>query len=184
MKTKNYLYVILLLIVCTFTYFSIIWYIDYSTNKEILENIRAIAFAGTEKQIVSKVNMLVSQAESEPDKSENWGKLGMTLLIHDYIEPSVPCFEKANSLDPEHFRWPYFCAIALDELNSDDAHIWYEKAKQLDSSYPPLNIKLGNRYLLSGRLKEAKDLLSGSSIFEFQGATCVSGFGKSGYGTE
>ncbi len=105
--------------------------------------------------------MLVSQAESEPDKSENWGKLGMTLLIHDYIEPSVPCFEKANSLDPEHFRWPYFCAIALDELNSDDALIWYEKAKQLDSSYPPLNIKLGNRYLLSGRLKEAKACYQG-----------------------
>jgi tetratricopeptide (TPR) repeat protein len=88
-------------------------------------------------------------------------------LIHDFKKESIPCFKKANDLDATDFRWAYFCAVALEGLNSDEAIQWYERSKILYPDYPPLLVKLGNRYLLQGNYANASatfDLVIDSDV--------------------
>jgi tetratricopeptide (TPR) repeat protein len=126
------------------------------STKNTLKQIDKIDLTGLEEPVSQKLTALRAAIEEDPESDENWGKLGMTLFIHGYKENSIPFYEKAHSINEDEFRWVYFCAIAYDDLNSDQAIVWYEKSLLLNPSYPPLLIKLGNRYLLNGNLDHAK----------------------------
>jgi len=133
------------------------WYVQFREISEILNPVKSHNFAGAEQQVVRKIMDLVKKTETDPDLAGSWGRLGMNLYIHDYIGLAVPCFKKAHEIDDQDFRWPYFCGVALDELNSGQATEWYKRSKLLKPAYPPLCVKLGNRYLLAGQLEKAKE---------------------------
>ena len=84
----------------------------------------------------------------------------MNLFIHEYKTQSVPVFKKAASLDPKDFRWAYFCALALEYLNSEETNDWYERGRALNPNFPPLCVNLGNRYLIAGELDKATELFT------------------------
>jgi Tfp pilus assembly protein PilF len=134
--------------------------LEQQANQKIFDRIQAIDYQGTEVQVVEKITKLVEQTKAEPKSAGTWGLLAENLYIHDHKDLSVDCFRKAHDLNPEDFRWSYFCAVALDELNSDQAIEWYEKSKLLKPVYPPLSIKLGNRFLLTGATEKAKENFS------------------------
>jgi tetratricopeptide (TPR) repeat protein len=117
--------------------------------------IEQIDHSGTEIQVNDKITRLVNQTAEDFGSAENWGKLGMTLLIHDFANESIPCFKKASSLNEKEFKWMYYYAFSLDEVNSEKAIGAYEKSRMLNSDYPPLLVKLGDSYLLHGELKQA-----------------------------
>ena len=131
--------------------------IERHENQKIFDKIRAIDYRNSEKQVVEKITGLIERTEENPDSAECWGKLGENLYIHDHKDLSVDCFTKACQLDDGDFRWSYFCGVALDDLNSDRAIEWYEKSRKIKPVYPPLNIKLGNRYLLKGDRSRAEE---------------------------
>jgi tetratricopeptide (TPR) repeat protein len=140
---------------------------QYRDNLKIFEMIESIDQSGSERQVVEKLDFLLNKTMESPKSDDNWGKLGMNLYIHNYKRESIPCFKKASDLDHSDFRWAYIQAIALDELNQDNAIKWYELSKSIDSYYPPLLIRLGNRHLLEGDLGLASDsyqLIASSKI--------------------
>jgi len=150
MLKNKYLIVSLIVVCAVLVAYAIHWYGQYSANSRIFESIESIDHAGTEIQVVEKLNFLLDLTRDHQKLAENWGKLGMNLFIHDFKNESVPCFKKAHNLDEQDFRWVYFHAVALEELNSEEAIHWLERSKILNPDYPPLLIKLGNRYLLQG----------------------------------
>ncbi len=147
--------------------YSIVKYTQHRDNLMIFEIIESIDHSGSERQVVEKLDFLLNETKESPKSADNWGKLGMNLYIHNFKKESIPCFKKASDLDDRDFRWTYFQAITLDELNQDDAIKWYELSKSIDSNYPPLLIRLGNRHLLEGDFRLASDsyeLVAGSKI--------------------
>jgi superkiller protein 3 len=80
----------------------------------------------------------------------------MNLYIHNFKQEALPVFKKAATLNPKDFRWGYFLAMTMDDLGSSEAQDWMERSQHLNPYYPPLAIKLGNRYLMNGELEKAK----------------------------
>jgi tetratricopeptide (TPR) repeat protein len=134
------------------------WYRQRQDLEKILELRQTIDFTGVESAVVTKLNQAWDEAEENSNSAEKWGKLGMNLYIHGYKIQSIPVFKKAASIDNEDFRWIYFCALALDDINSEETNDWYERGRQLNPNFPPLCVKLGNRYLISGELNKATGL--------------------------
>src|SRR5688572_11357667 len=45
---------------------------------------------------------------AEPESAKAWGELGLVLFAHGLYQPSLPCFEAAERLDPADPQWPYY----------------------------------------------------------------------------
>jgi tetratricopeptide (TPR) repeat protein len=156
MKRKNMLYGILLLAAVVLLVFISYKFYQHSQNAKILAEVDKINFEGIEKQVVEKISQLKERVRTDPGYAFNWGRLGMNLYIHNYKQESLPVFKKAVKLDPKDFRWGYFLAITMDDLGSAEALDWLERSQPLNPDYPPLAIKLGNRYLMNGELEKSR----------------------------
>jgi tetratricopeptide (TPR) repeat protein len=156
---KKYYKVILLSVaVVAIVIFVFNWY----SQKQELNNLfglkETIDYSSVETAVVEKINQLWIETKENTESTEHWGKLGMNLYIHGYKIQSVPVFKKASSLNEKDFRWVYFCAIALDDIYSEEADYWFELGRPLKPNFPPLCIKLGNRYLVAGEIDKATEL--------------------------
>ena len=160
---KNYYKIILLsIIVAVIIIFVFNWYNQKQEQNNLFGLMETLDYSNVESVVVTKINQLWDDTKENLDSAEHWGKLGMNLYIHGYKPQSVPVYKKAASLDEKDFRWTYFCAIALDDLNSDETNEWFERGRQLNPNYPPLCVKLGNRYLVAGELSKATELFNES----------------------
>ena len=133
------------------------WLLDYFNAGAILSQAGQTDLSRTETQVTEKIHRLIETTKSEPDVAENWGKLGENLYIHSFKQAALPCFKKAHEMADQDFRWIYFYAVTLDEINDNAAIEWYKKSRLLKPDYPPLLIKMGNRYLLYGQNDQAAE---------------------------
>lgn len=131
--------------------------LNYLNDREILDQAEQTDLSHSEAQVAEKITQLIAAAKAEPGQAETWGKLGENLYIHNFKRDAVPCFQKAYALDNQDFRWAYFTAVTLDELNNADALEWYRVSRKLKTDYPPLLIKMGERYLLGGQSDQAAE---------------------------
>jgi superkiller protein 3 len=160
MIPKKYIFIFSIVIIVAGLFYIAFWYIQAQEHKNIFDRIASQNFKAAEKQVGEKIIRLLDDTKENPESAYTWGKLGMNLYIHDYKEVSIDCFQQAHQLDESDFRWLYFCAVALDEINSNDAIHWYEQSRIIDSDYPPLNVKLGNRYILTGQSELARQVFN------------------------
>jgi tetratricopeptide (TPR) repeat protein len=115
----------------------------------------SVDFKGLEPQVVEKIRGLQKEVEKNPRSATAWGKLGMNLDIHDLKQEALLCYQKAAELDPAEFRWPYYSATMLAESGTIEALPWFQRARQLNPDYPPLNILYGQMLLSHHRIGEA-----------------------------
>lgn len=54
--------------------------------------------------------------------------------------------------------------MALNDLNSEEVIVWFEKSKELKPDYPPLCVTYANRCLISGDLQKARELFNDALI--------------------
>ncbi|MEZ5352062.1 MAG: tetratricopeptide repeat protein [Bryobacteraceae bacterium] len=54
-------------------------------------------------------------AHADPDNAAAVARFGRTLLAYRFDESALPCFQRARTLAPDSFRWPYY--IGLIEQN-------------------------------------------------------------------
>ena len=98
----------------------------------LLKEVESINYSNVESPVVDKIKGLGEDVKEDPGSAEHWGKLAMNLYIHGFKPASVPLFKKAAALDENDFRWPYFCALVLNELGSDETVSWFEKSRKLN----------------------------------------------------
>src|SRR5205085_5778672 len=48
-----------------------------------------------------------------PESAAAWGQLGLVLTAHSFHVPARVCFARAEELDPQEPRWPYFQGKSL-----------------------------------------------------------------------
>ena len=157
---KYYKLIILSIAVGAIVIYLINWYSESRELNKLFDPIEKIDYSSVESVVITKLSQVLDETKENSDSPEQWGKLGMNLYIHEYKTESVPVFKKASSLDKNDFRWVYFCALALEYLNSEETNDWFERGRLLKPNYPPLYIKLGSRYLIAGELDKATELFT------------------------
>jgi tetratricopeptide (TPR) repeat protein len=60
-----------------------------------------------EAEVADTVAAARAAVLKQPRSGRAWGRLGMVLLGHDYVDEAQVCFTRAEQLDPRNPRWPY-----------------------------------------------------------------------------
>ena len=91
----------------------------------------AIDLDGADKAVSRAIVAASARVRDTPDSAEAWGKLGMTLLAHEFKLPAAHCFERAAALDEQEPRWPYLHARSILLTNPREAVPLLEAAAKL-----------------------------------------------------
>ncbi|HXV74672.1 MAG TPA: hypothetical protein VD788_00005, partial [Candidatus Polarisedimenticolaceae bacterium] len=104
-----------------------------------------------EPLVEQRIVEATAAVRAQPESAEAWGRLGVIYDIHRLGDRALPCYDRAASLDPEDWRWPYFIGLTHRESDQQAALRAFERAVELRPDYPPLRFYLGYGYLLSER---------------------------------
>lgn len=87
-------------------------------------------------------------------RAERYGRFGMLLHAHDYVEPALQAYENARELAPGDPRWPYLIAT-LEHFrgNFDDAIKQARAALALGEDNHPVRLRLAQWLLETNRLE-------------------------------
>jgi tetratricopeptide (TPR) repeat protein len=131
-------------------------YRSYRQEASFLAFVPTPELDGTEPQVAEKTRALIADLRAHPTSAAAWGKLAMTLDAHNFRPEAILSYQKAAALDDRDFRWPYLCGIALKEMGSSDAVMWYQRARTLRADFAPLHVRLAQAFVDEGRWTEAR----------------------------
>ncbi|MEM9157505.1 MAG: tetratricopeptide repeat protein [Verrucomicrobiota bacterium] len=95
------------------------------------------------------------QNEAKPTKH----LIELTRLYHanGYLLESLHCYQALAALQPENPRWPHLQALILAGYGRlNEAIPLFQKSVELDPSYTPSSIRLGNSFLKQNKFDEAE----------------------------
>lgn len=92
---------------------------------------------------------------TSPASHITWGSLGATLHVHGFTSEARECYDRAASLNPESFRWPYLRGIALRKSDRERALDDFRTALRLAPDQTPIEVYVGELLIESGRADEA-----------------------------
>jgi tetratricopeptide (TPR) repeat protein len=99
----------------------------------------------------------------KPHSADAWGKLGMTLLAHEYDAEADRCFAEANRLDAHNARWTYARAQIALKHNPDNAVPFLRQAVAASDSWQEaageVRMQLAETLLARGESGEAEQIL-------------------------
>lgn len=121
-------------------------------------NIPEFSLDHAEAPVAAKLQTLRQSVLTNPGSAAAWGKLAMNLDVHDLKAPAIHCYQQAANLDKSAFRWPYYCAIAMQEIGSPDAIAWFERSLALRPDYGPLLVLYGRALHDAGELGRAAEM--------------------------
>ena len=98
--------------------------------------------------------------DDDPRDAAANGRLGMLLHAHELYQGARACYQRAQSLEPENFRWPYLLGIVETTLGNPEAAAESIRQSIELQDHPPARIRLGNALLA------ADDLETGRQAFE------------------
>jgi tetratricopeptide (TPR) repeat protein len=109
-----------------------------------------------EAPVAARVKELMEAVRRDPSSGAAWGRLAISLDVHDFRPEAVSCYRKAAELAPDELRWSYFGALALDEAGSEEALDWFARSRKLRDGYAPLHVHYGRALLQAGRVEAAE----------------------------
>jgi len=111
--------------------------------------------ASLEPLIAGRIQQRLDRVTERPSSAEAWGRLGMVLDVHDMASEAVYCYEQAQELDEDDFRWPYLLGVLKRGSHPTESLAHFSRAAQLNDDYAPLHVYLGRAYLLNEQLEKA-----------------------------
>jgi tetratricopeptide (TPR) repeat protein len=91
-----------------------------------------------------------------PEAAQTWGRLGEIYDVNDLADPALFCYARAEALDPEDWKWPYFAALLLESHDPDAAFERLSRAAELEPDYAPLQYRLGFASYLAEEFERAE----------------------------
>jgi len=149
-----------------------------SQRKEILKNLSQLDFTGMESPVISKIQELLGGVNKHPDSSDAWGKLAMNLDAADLRKESIAAYLEAASLDPSDFRWPYFRAIALSQMGSEESILWFERAYKTKPDYVPLIVNYADALFRYGKIDQAAEKYKQAFLYDPKAAHAYFGLAQ------
>jgi tetratricopeptide (TPR) repeat protein len=116
---------------------------------------------------------------SAADLARAYGELAMVYHAQDLTTPARVAYTNAHRLDPYDKRWPYLLAhLYADEGNLPEAIKYFEMVRDIDRTYVPAEIYLGQMYLLNGELDKARSIFEDATGDKDAKAAALAGLGK------
>lgn len=111
---------------------------------------------GVDPAVVRAIKATTDAVRESRDSAKRWGRLGMTLLAHDFATDARPCFRRAAELDPDDPRWPYLDAWTRVTTDPEAAVPGLERAVDLCDDRPLApRLKLAEVLFELGRVDDA-----------------------------
>lgn len=93
----------------------------------------------------------LEQARQRPEDAEASGKLGMVLHSQKRYAEALAWYERAATLAPDRYDWPYLCGRAHLELGDGAAaRECLERAVDLEPGFLPARLQLAERLAAAG----------------------------------
>jgi tetratricopeptide (TPR) repeat protein len=118
---------------------------------------------GAEPLVIEKIRSTRRAVLDRPDSAAAWGKLGMVLDVHNYVDGAAICYAEAERLSPADFRWPYFAALCMPNASPEEQTKTLQRAVKLRPEYAPASIRLGQSLLQSQDYDNAQSMFEASS---------------------
>lgn len=113
-----------------------------------------LSFSGDIDPVVQQaVEAARRDVVKKPKSDRNWGVLGMVLAAHHALEPASRCFARAEALNPEQPRWPYYLSLTI--ADEQPAMAALERAAAIDAREPLPKLALGEKLLARGQTDAA-----------------------------
>jgi tetratricopeptide (TPR) repeat protein len=98
----------------------------------------------------TRLDALVSRGDVDPrELGAGFAELGQSYLVYDLTDAAAAALENANRLLPADARWPYLLGtIAEHDRELEEAARWYRVALEVDPTYLPTLLRLGDALLL------------------------------------
>ena len=116
--------------------------------------------AGAEPLVVAKIKQSRQQVIDQPDSAAAWGRLGMVFDVHNFVEAGLVCYQQAEALDREDFRWPYMSAVCMPDASPEQRVEVLKRAHALRPRYAPAAIRLANELVQMGEWEAAQPLFA------------------------
>ena len=85
-----------------------------------------------------------------------WGRYGMVLEAHGFLQQARAAYRRARDLDDGEFRWVYYLAGTYDASDPEEAVVLYGAALEIDPTYGPAHLRLARTLEKLGRYDTAK----------------------------
>ena len=105
-------------------------------------------------EIVEAIKNARAAVVRKPKSAAAWGKLGHVLAVHDFRAQALPCYVRAEELDPRNPDWPYLsAAIRLVEQQPAEAIPDLRRAADRDGPDQMLRIRLAEVLFDQGAIR-------------------------------
>ncbi|MEO2028374.1 MAG: tetratricopeptide repeat protein [Fuerstiella sp.] len=68
---------------------------------------------------------------AQPQSATVWGHYGMCLYSHEFTSAAIDCFEQAETLDADDYRWPYLRGICVTFIDPEEGLVFFERSVRL-----------------------------------------------------
>jgi tetratricopeptide (TPR) repeat protein len=125
------------------------------------ERVGREAIAETRRRLAEHLS---SETADKADLAQGFGQLAALYQRFGIDSASALCWDNARMLQPQEFRWTYYAAyLALTRGHTERALKLFQQARALESDYPALDLRLGQLWLDTNRLVEARAALEKAS---------------------
>lgn len=132
-------------------------------------------------QLRASIDQLVADGGADASRlAEAYGELGRAALYYEISAVIEPALQNAQKLSSEDYRWPYYLgAYYQDQRRVEEATIQLERALQLRSDDPAINVRLGQLALLTNQVERAPEYFDRARNTRGFEAVALYGLGRS-----
>ena len=161
-------------LLCGFIAFCISCGVDVSTLPP-LPDIAEDAFTTSARGEVASLRAALQDDPQDPAAN---GRLGMLLHAHQLYQGARTCYQRAQSLDPENFRWPYLLGIIETTLGDPETAVQSIRKSLELHDYRLAHIRLGAALLAADDLEASQRAFEDSLQLDPPEAAGYYGLGK------
>jgi tetratricopeptide (TPR) repeat protein len=108
-----------------------------------------------EPEVARAVTQALVEVERAPDSAAAWGVLGDRYRANRWLDEAARCYEQAERLQPEEFRWPHMVGRTLYFTDPAGAAAAFERASSIDPDYGPMHVFYGRTLMRLNRDDDA-----------------------------
>lgn len=109
--------------------------------------------------VAETIETAAEEVRRDNRSPEAWGRLGMVLVAHGFMDNARTCFSRAFELSPVNFKWPYLIGYTFEGVDFAKALEQYQTAHVLNRSYVPLQVRMAQILMRQGAFQECRELL-------------------------
>ncbi len=132
---------------------------------------------GLESEVINALRTIREQVEQHPESGEKWGEYGQCFLANGLPAEAAICLKRAETLDRENPRWPFYLASATSETEPEQSleclRRAVEKCDRSDPNNPAPRLQLAAKLIERGDFREAEELLRRVREVEIADAHCL-----------